>query len=342
MRIHEAAKKTGLSRKAIHFYVNEGLVHPKKLDNNYYEFSDDDLEVLNQILILRKAGISIQTIKEIYDYPAATNFFLHRAFNQMKIEIAEKMTQLENLETLLETIPPNGTPKEVGSISLDMLRNETDTYWIDTRHPSFDERIIAILILAPFMDIQVDEYKQYLWDKIFNDLKAQFKEDLPILKQLIYSLSGTQVREASTYQFNLMKKMAEDNEIQPYADHLIECIELLIQDEVLQKKWMLLYEKVLIPVEHFFRRTSEKKRISQYNPMFDAVSEKLVQVVDQVACQISGSELEDQLKKAVQGKIVIDNILYSDLFILFTFHKSIYSQCSLELIQKAVTENSSR
>ena len=27
MRVHEACKKTGLSRKAVHFYIQEGLVH---------------------------------------------------------------------------------------------------------------------------------------------------------------------------------------------------------------------------------------------------------------------------------------------------------------------------
>ena len=100
MRIHEVSKQTGLTKKAIHFYVTQGLLHPLKLDNNYYEFSNEDIQLLHQIIAFRKAGISIQTIKEIYDYPAATNFFLHRSFHQLKQELTEKMTQLENLEMI--------------------------------------------------------------------------------------------------------------------------------------------------------------------------------------------------------------------------------------------------
>ena len=209
MRVQEVSKKTGLSKKAIHFYVNEELIQPKKLENNYYEFSDQEIVTLNQIHLFRMAGLSIQTIKEIYSYPAATNFYLHRSFNQLKLEIAEKMNQLENLEMILETIPPNGTPVDVSQIPVLQMKSELDTSRIDQMYPSVDERMIAILLLAPFMDIQVDEYKTYLWDKIFNDLKYQFKDNLSILTKLIYSLSGTQIRECSLYQFNLMTELAE-------------------------------------------------------------------------------------------------------------------------------------
>ena len=164
MRIHEVSKKTGLSKKAIHFYVNEGLIQPKKCENNYYEFSDQEIMILNQIHLFRMAGLSIQTIKEIYDYPNATNFYLHRTFNQLKQEIADKMNQLYNLEMILETIPPNGTPVDVGQLPLVQMKSEIDTSRIDQMHPSIDERMIAILLLAPFMHVQVDEYKTYLWD----------------------------------------------------------------------------------------------------------------------------------------------------------------------------------
>ena len=75
MRIQEISKLTGLSKKTLHFYINEGLIQPQKSKNNYYEFSETDIILLNQIIIFRKAGLSIKTINEIYGYPEATNFF---------------------------------------------------------------------------------------------------------------------------------------------------------------------------------------------------------------------------------------------------------------------------
>ena len=336
MRIQEASKLTGLSRKTIHFYVNEGLVHPRKLENNYYEFSDNDITLLQQIRIFRKAGLSIHVIKEIYAYPAATNFFLHRSFNDLKQEIAEKMVQLQNLETILETIPPNGTPNEVGNIPLDYIKEDIDTYWIDKMHPSVDERLIAILLLAPFMNVQVDEYKTYLWDKIFNDLKYHLKDNLNILTKIIYSLSSTQIKESSFYQFNLMNEIAETKDIQPYVDYLFERIQQICNDTQLQEKWKLLYQPVIIPVENFLRRTSDKKRINQFNPLFDQCDLQLHTIITECSKQLSKSELEKQLIQCLDSNISINNSSYSDLFTLFTFHKSIYAQCSLEDIKKAL------
>ena len=336
MRIQEVSKLTGLSKKTIHFYVNEGLIHPAKLQNNYYEFSDSELSLLKQIILFRKAGLSIQTIKEIYEYPAATNFFLHRSFNHLKQEIAEKMIQLQNLETILETIPPNGTPIDVENISDDYIHEEFDTYWIDQMHPSIDERMIAILLLAPFMDIQVDEYKTYLWDKIFNDLKYHLKDNTKILSKLIYSLNSTQIKESSLYQFHLMNKIAEAKDIQPYVDYLLQCIEDICINKELQEKWKLLYHPVIVPVENFLRRTSDKKRISQYNPLFDQYTLQLNSIIQECKNKLSGSDLEKQLINCLDSKISINDASYSDLFILFTFHKSIYAECSLETIKQAI------
>ncbi|MFR0981016.1 MAG: MerR family transcriptional regulator, partial [Holdemania filiformis] len=40
MRVQEVCKKTGLSRKAVHFYIQEGLVRPAKNQNGYYDLSE--------------------------------------------------------------------------------------------------------------------------------------------------------------------------------------------------------------------------------------------------------------------------------------------------------------
>ncbi len=340
MRIQDVSKITGLTKKAIHFYVSEGLLHPKKTENNYYEFTDDDLSLLNQIIILRKSGLSIQTIKEIYNYPAATNFFLHRSFNELKQEISIKMKELENLKMILETIPPNATPFNVGEIPADHLSHHADMRWIDQMYPSNDERMIAILLLAPFLDVPVDEYRNYLWDKIFMDLKYQFKGNLQILSELIYSLSGDQIRDSSTFQFNLMKQLAESDETESFIQYLKCCIERICSDKELQKKWILLHESVLQPVKLFFKRTYEKKRIAQYNPRFEKSSARINQIVQITLSQLTQSK-KNHLLECLNHQFNFDEETYSDLFILFTFHKSIYAMSSTETIIKAINTHSS-
>lgn len=60
----EIQEKTGLTRKAIEYYEEKGLIKPLKLENGYRNFSDEDLENLNKISLFRKIGLSISEIEE--------------------------------------------------------------------------------------------------------------------------------------------------------------------------------------------------------------------------------------------------------------------------------------
>lgn len=65
MKINEACKRTGLSERAIRFYVEKGLIAPKSQVINgrtTTEYSEADIEVLKDIATLRNAEFSIADI----------------------------------------------------------------------------------------------------------------------------------------------------------------------------------------------------------------------------------------------------------------------------------------
>ena len=69
MKIGEAAKRTGLTEKAIRVYVDNGLVHPiveQTTHRNSYNFTEDNIRELERINIFRKAGFSIFEISVIH------------------------------------------------------------------------------------------------------------------------------------------------------------------------------------------------------------------------------------------------------------------------------------
>lgn len=67
MFISEVSKVTGLTKKAIEYYVEKNLIVPSILENGYREFSENDVNRLNKISVLRKLGISINEIKIVLD-----------------------------------------------------------------------------------------------------------------------------------------------------------------------------------------------------------------------------------------------------------------------------------
>ena len=67
MTIKEVEKKLNITRANIRFYEKEGLLQPKRCDNEYRDYSEDDLKRLEKILLFRKCNISIENIRLIFN-----------------------------------------------------------------------------------------------------------------------------------------------------------------------------------------------------------------------------------------------------------------------------------
>ena len=63
MRISEVAKRAELTKKAVLYYCEQGLLFPKILENGYRSFSEADVIRLQTIGLYRKLGLSVAEIK---------------------------------------------------------------------------------------------------------------------------------------------------------------------------------------------------------------------------------------------------------------------------------------
>lgn len=64
MTIKEVEARSGMNRANIRFYEMEGLLHPRRQDNGYRDYSEEDVEVLQKIRLLRSLGISLDEIRD--------------------------------------------------------------------------------------------------------------------------------------------------------------------------------------------------------------------------------------------------------------------------------------
>lgn len=65
MTIKEVEIKSGLQRSNIRFYERCGLLKPQVLSNKYREYSQEDLDELMRIKLLRGLGITVEQIKQL-------------------------------------------------------------------------------------------------------------------------------------------------------------------------------------------------------------------------------------------------------------------------------------
>ena len=67
MNIKLVETLTGMTRANIRFYENEGFITPTRLSNGYREYSDEDVEILKRIKLLRSLHLPLDDIKKLHN-----------------------------------------------------------------------------------------------------------------------------------------------------------------------------------------------------------------------------------------------------------------------------------
>ena len=59
MLINEVCKECNLTKKAVEYYTEQGLIQPRITENGYRQFSETDALKLKRIAVLRGLGFSV-------------------------------------------------------------------------------------------------------------------------------------------------------------------------------------------------------------------------------------------------------------------------------------------
>ncbi len=127
MLMNEVCKECALTKKAVSYYIAQGLVSPAIQENGYRRFSKEDVSALKKISVLRQLGLSVGEIRSALS--GRTDFVLKevsgRKALQMEIQqerqkllrelsathdwdkMQEKLQQLSVKQTILERILQN-------------------------------------------------------------------------------------------------------------------------------------------------------------------------------------------------------------------------------------------
>ena len=110
MRLNEVIKQVDLSKRAIKFYEEKGLLKTKRDSNGYRNYTDKDISLLKEISSYRKMGIRLLDIKRILNDKSV----LKQILIEKKKEITISQNELEALE------------KFIGNNNIEELYNSVD------------------------------------------------------------------------------------------------------------------------------------------------------------------------------------------------------------------------
>ena len=98
MTIKEMETKLNIPRATIRFYEKERLITPVREENGYRDYSKDDLEKVEKIVILRKIGFSVNDIADMFDGVKS----LPEALDENILNLKKQMEELNGALSLCE------------------------------------------------------------------------------------------------------------------------------------------------------------------------------------------------------------------------------------------------
>ena len=181
MLINEVCKKCSLTKKAVEYYMEQGLISPSIQENGYRNFSEEDVDRLNKISVLRSLGLSVADIQGVLSSQGATvlkeissrkflqitvlqekqKLIQELAANHDWVQIQAKLQLLEQKQSILERFM-NVFPGQYGRfICLHFAAYLNEPILTDEQQEAFNT-IIAFLDNVDFdipadMQIYLDE-----------------------------------------------------------------------------------------------------------------------------------------------------------------------------------------
>lgn len=227
MKISDVMRETELTRKAIYYYEEMGLINPtKEEDYSYRNYSEVDIERLKQIKVLRLLDVSLQKIKYIFDSPMSFNNVMAE---QLEI-IKEKINVLNETEKVIKSLLENDNSapniKNLDRLNyyLDLNAKSKKDYMkkeLERIFPSGFGMLVAVMY-GVFLDEPINTIeKEQAWKNLVNTLdeteSIQFPDEIKDILNHLYE----QISQEGIDRFEVRSKNIVNN-VNAFSDNLTE------------------------------------------------------------------------------------------------------------------------
>lgn len=324
MRIQQIAKLTGISKRNIHFYIKEQLLTPKMdTANNYYDFSEKDMEQLLLIKYFRSMGLSISNIKSLLENPASAEYYLRMHIGRLEQELHTLSANKDMLLSILEKLP-------IRPAFSDLYLHTTEI--CDKKQPIptppiYDGKLVNHFIWRTFLQQEeLSEYQQYLWDKI-NRLTDSREKNEHYAKIYDYLCQQDQKKINAFYEGQLSHfhhiAAFSLEEIGIHAEEIKVAVTEFIHTPAAVKQWKEYYYQFQLPLMYIFSGEigSLAKEMSSFFAVYQRNSTHACRQVYEWMLTPEGETLYKEILAALEGFVDLEHYKHAELEFMNTIFK---------------------
>ena len=324
MKIQEVCKRTGLSKRNIHFYIKEKLLLPEmNEENGYYNFCEKDFHRLLVVRELRRAGMAISSIRSILNTPTVAGYYLRIHANQLKKEIRHQEQIVESMEYILGMLPVNPTLENVFEISqaagipepLSAERLET--------YESGDHSMVNQFLWMGFLpEEELTEYQQYLWNKLNYITGNPDNQNYRKIKQFLSALPQEQLDLLLTYRHQHERQIAAFDEEQccHYIENMKEAIRAGFAHDCWMKHWKENYELYYYPMSDIYD-SDVRELVAEISPWFSSYLHNIHLICGRLYDWLytnEGAPFRERLYRKLSGYLDLEHCHHCELEALYS------------------------
>lgn len=263
MLINEVCSLTGLTKKAISYYEEQGLIKTKKNASGYREYTIEDVSILNEISLYRKLDIGIKDIKVILKSKDKKKILNDVIQEKHKKEIQIKM-QKTYLDQILNNDFNEELIKELNDELIEIEKNNGEFIRKELLRafPSGLGRYLAYHF-SPYLNEPLDTLDKYkAWLEIVEFLDNVQDIKIPKCIEIIYgSMTDERCKQLNDGVRNEIESMmdAKGEELEAYKKKILENIDKQNDKSLL---------KIMNPFYKFKKEINEFYNNSGYYDIF--------------------------------------------------------------------------
>lgn len=252
MLINEVCKKSGLTKKAIEYYEEQGLVSPEVLENGYRNFTEEEARTLSEIAVLRRLGLSVSEIRgviekktalrdvcnkkaaDIDDVKAKYNIMSELARGNDWEKAQSKLNVLEQRKSILSRLLDKFPGYYGQYISIHFARFLNEEICTERQKKAFDTIIEFLDSVEIYIPSELEGYFEELsrnvtdediskmndsMEKAIQDTEEYLKENRETIEQYLKFKDSEEYRNSEA--FKLYELLGELNRQNSYNDVLI-------------------------------------------------------------------------------------------------------------------------